>query len=80
VQHNQSRGPFKGGLRYHPEVSMSHFRALAEAMTWKCALVNIPFGGAKGGINCDPHELNPPRARGADQGVHRAVGAPAGPG
>ena len=59
VQHDHSRGPFKGGLRYHPDVDMDHFRALASAMTWKCALVDIPFGGAKGGIDCDPHELDP---------------------
>jgi glutamate dehydrogenase (NAD(P)+) len=58
VQHNHSRGPFKGGLRYHPDVDLKHFRDLASAMTWKCALVDIPFGGAKGGINCDPTELN----------------------
>lgn len=57
VQHNQSRGPFKGGLRYHADVDLDHFRALASAMTWKCALVDIPFGGGKGGINCDPGEL-----------------------
>ncbi len=57
VQHNQSRGPFKGGLRYHPEVDLDHFRALASAMTWKCALVDIPFGGGKGGIDCDPRKL-----------------------
>ncbi|MFT5328150.1 MAG: glutamate dehydrogenase (NAD(P)+) [Planctomycetaceae bacterium] len=54
VQHDKSRGPFKGGLRYHPDVDLEHFRALASAMTWKCALVDIPFGGAKGGIDCDP--------------------------
>lgn len=57
VQHNRSRGPFKGGLRYHPEADMEHFRHLASLMTWKTALVNIPFGGAKGGIDCDPREL-----------------------
>lgn len=57
VQHNQSRGPFKGGLRFHPDVDLAHFRDLASVMTWKCALVDIPFGGAKGGINCDPREL-----------------------
>ena len=59
VQHNQSRGPFKGGLRYHPEVDAGHFVALAEIMTWKTALLDLPFGGAKGGINCDPRELSP---------------------
>jgi glutamate dehydrogenase (NAD(P)+) len=58
VQHNHSRGPFKGGLRYHPNAELSHFRDLASLMTWKCALVDIPFGGAKGGINCDPRELS----------------------
>ncbi len=57
VQHNQSRGPFKGGLRYHRDVNLDHFRALAETMTMKCALVDVPFGGAKGGINCDPSTL-----------------------
>lgn len=58
VQHDRSRGPFKGGLKFYPNMSLDHFRALASVMTWKCALVDIPFGGAKGGINCDPHELD----------------------
>lgn len=58
VQHNSSRGPFKGGFRLHPKVDMEEFRALASLMTWKCALVDIPFGGAKGGIDCDPHLLS----------------------
>jgi glutamate dehydrogenase (NAD(P)+) len=58
VQHNQSRGPFKGGLRYHPNASLAHFQDLASLMTWKCALVDVPFGGAKGGIDCDVHELS----------------------
>ncbi|REJ88854.1 MAG: Glu/Leu/Phe/Val dehydrogenase [Planctomycetota bacterium] len=58
VQHNHSRGPFKGGLRYHPDVDLDHFRALASAMTWKCALADIPFGGGKGGINCDPRGMS----------------------
>ena len=57
VQHNNSRGPFKGGLRYHPVVDMDEFRGLASLMTWKTALVNVPFGGAKGGIDCDPAAL-----------------------
>lgn len=59
VQHDQSRGPFKGGLRFHPEVDLDHFVALATLMTWKCALLDLPFGGAKGGVNCDPGELSP---------------------
>ncbi len=58
VQHNQSRGPFKGGLRYHPEVDLEHFVALSEIMTWKTSLLDLPFGGAKGGIDCDPSELS----------------------
>jgi len=58
VQHDQSRGPFKGGLRYHPDVDFDHFVALATLMTWKSALIDLPFGGAKGGVNCDPGELS----------------------
>jgi len=58
VQHDQSRGPFKGGLRFHPDVDMDHFVALASLMTWKCALLDLPFGGAKGGVNCKPEELS----------------------
>ena len=58
VQHNAARGPCKGGIRYHPGVTIDEVRALASWMTWKCAVVNIPFGGAKGGIVCDPHALS----------------------
>jgi glutamate dehydrogenase (NAD(P)+) len=58
VQHNQSRGPFKGGLRYHKDVDLEHFVALGEIMTWKTSLLDLPFGGAKGGIDCDPKELS----------------------
>jgi len=58
VQHNNSRGPCKGGIRYHPNVSFDEVQALASWMTWKCATVNIPFGGAKGGIICDPKHLS----------------------
>ncbi|MFV1981961.1 MAG: Glu/Leu/Phe/Val dehydrogenase, partial [Thiohalomonadales bacterium] len=57
VQHNHARGPFKGGLRFHPNVDLGEIRALAQLMTWKTALVNIPFGGAKGGIAVDPTTL-----------------------
>ncbi len=58
VQHNLSRGPSKGGLRYHPSVNLDDVRALAMWMTWKCALVNIPYGGAKGGVICNPENLS----------------------
>jgi glutamate dehydrogenase (NAD(P)+) len=58
VQHNRMRGPMKGGLRYHPTVDEDEATALASLMTWKTAVVNIPYGGAKGGINCDPNELS----------------------
>lgn len=58
VQHNLARGPAKGGIRYHPEVDLDEVRALAMWMTWKCALVNIPFGGAKGGVVVDPRLLS----------------------
>ncbi|MFP3870165.1 MAG: Glu/Leu/Phe/Val family dehydrogenase [Syntrophobacteria bacterium] len=58
VHHNTSRGPAKGGIRYHPEVSLDEVTALSMWMTWKCAVVNIPFGGAKGGVACNPKEMS----------------------
>ena len=58
VQHNDVLGPFKGGIRYHPEVSLGEVSALAMWMTWKCSLVGLPLGGAKGGVACDPAELS----------------------
>jgi len=58
VQHNGARGPTKGGLRFHPEVDFDEVRSLASLMTWKTALVNLPFGGAKGGITCDPARMS----------------------
>lgn len=59
VQHNTTRGPAKGGIRYHPEVTLDEVKALAMLMTWKCAIVGVPFGGAKGGIICNPKEMSP---------------------
>ena len=58
VQHNEARGPFKGGIRYHPQVDIDEVRALASWMTWKTAVVDIPYGGAKGGIICNPKTMS----------------------
>ena len=58
VQHNVARGPAKGGIRYHPNVTVDEVKALATWMTWKCATVNIPFGGGKGGVICDPKRMS----------------------
>ena len=59
VQHSIARGPAKGGIRFAPSVTLDEVRALAAWMTWKCAVVNIPFGGGKGGVICDPQLLSP---------------------
>jgi glutamate dehydrogenase (NAD(P)+) len=69
VQHNGARGPYKGGLRYHPEVDVDGVRALAAGMTWKTALVDLPFGGAKGGIDLDPKGLSPAERQRATRAV-----------
>jgi len=66
VQHNNARGPMKGGLRFHPSMDEDHAAALANLMTWKTAIVDLPFGGAKGGIDCDPHVMS-------DEAVRRSI-------
>src|ERR1700730_15037108 len=58
VQHNMTRGPTKGGIRYHPGVTLDEVKALAMWMTWKCAIAGLPFGGAKGGVIVDPKRLS----------------------
>src|SRR5256884_1918701 len=58
VQHHLTLGPTKGGLRYHPDVTLGEVAALAMWMSWKCALTGLPYGGAKGGVACDPHKLS----------------------
>lgn len=58
VQHNDARGPHKGGIRYHPDVTLSEVKALAMWMTWKCAVLDVPFGGGKGGIICNPKQMS----------------------
>lgn len=78
VQHDNSRGPFKGGIRYHPSVDIADVRQLALLMTLKTSLVDLPFGGAKGGIDCDPSQLSRREleqlARRFTQGFHREIG------
>ena len=78
VQHDDARGPMKGGIRFHPEVDPDEVNALASLMTWKTAVVNLPFGGAKGGVNCDPRKLSADEqqrlTRTFVQGIHDVIG------
>lgn len=78
VQHDNSRGPMKGGLRYHPEVNLDEVRSLASLMTWKTAVVNIPYGGAKGGVTVDPRTLSRKElerlTRAFVDGIHDVIG------
>ena len=86
VQHNGARGPYKGGVRYHPAADQEEVRALASLMSWKTSLVNIPFGGAKGGVQCNPRDMSTDELRGLTRryttsiehvlGINRDVPAP----
>ncbi|MGB0716789.1 MAG: Glu/Leu/Phe/Val family dehydrogenase [Phycisphaerae bacterium] len=73
VQHNGVRGPYKGGIRYHPEVDLNEVRSLAALMTWKTALVDVPFGGAKGGVSCDPHNMSQNELRSLTRGFTQKI-------
>jgi glutamate dehydrogenase len=73
VQHNDSRGPGKGGIRFHPMETVDTVRALAMWMTWKCAVVDIPLGGSKGGVICDPHNLSARETEGVCRGWVRQI-------
>jgi len=79
VQHNDSRGPGKGGIRFHPLETVDTVRALAMWMTWKCAVVDIPLGGAKGGVICDPHNLTPRETEQVCRGWVRQLARNVGP-
>jgi len=79
VQHNDARGPCKGGIRFHPQETVDTVRALATWMTWKCAVVDIPLGGGKGGVICDPHHLSMREQESICRGWVRQVGRAVGP-
>ena len=79
VQHNGARGPFKGGLRYHPDTDLDEVRALASLMTWKCALLDVPFGGAKGGMTLDPAALSPRELEAVTRSFTNAISGVIGP-
>jgi len=79
VQHNDARGPAKGGIRFHPQETVDTVRALATWMTWKCAVVDIPLGGGKGGVICDPHHLSPREQETVCRGWVRQVARNIGP-
>jgi len=79
VQHNDARGPAKGGIRFHPQETIDTVRALAMWMTWKCAVADIPLGGGKGGVICDPHNLSAREQEAICRGWIRQVGRDIGP-
>src|SRR3990167_1604454 len=73
VQFNDSRGPFKGGIRFHPDTDLNEVKALSAWMTWKCAVVDIPYGGAKGGVTVDPKTLSANELEQLSRGLVRAI-------
>jgi glutamate dehydrogenase (NAD(P)+) len=79
VQHNDARGPCKGGIRFHPQETLDTVRALAMWMTWKCAVVDVPLGGGKGGVVCDPHNLTQREQEQICRGWVRQLGKNIGP-
>ncbi|MBN2565957.1 MAG: Glu/Leu/Phe/Val dehydrogenase [Candidatus Eisenbacteria bacterium] len=79
VQHNDARGPGKGGIRFHPQETIDTVRALSMWMTWKCAVVDIPLGGSKGGVICDPHNLSAREQEAICRGYVRALARNVGP-
>jgi len=79
IQHNSARGPMKGGLRFHPSVDADDVRALASLMTWKTAVVNIPYGGAKGGVACDPATLSAGELERLTRKFTQRIGSEIGP-
>lgn len=79
VQHSHARGPCKGGIRYHPNVSLDEVKALSMWMTWKCAMVGIPYGGAKGGVICNPKEMSKAELERLSRGYIRAISKCVGP-
>src|SRR5258708_6886699 len=79
IQHNNLLGPFKGGIRYHQNVSLDDVKALAAMMTWKCALMNLPLGGGKGGIKFDPNEVSRDELQRVTRRFVHALGSNIGP-
>ncbi len=79
VHHNNARGPYKGGIRFHPNVNLNEVKALASWMTWKCAVVGIPYGGAKGGVVCNPKEMSKNELERLSRGYIRAIASFIGP-
>ena len=79
IQHSNILGPYKGGMRFHPTASLDDFRALAAMMTWKCSLMNLPFGGAKGGIKFNPHAVSPGELNRITRRFFHSLGSNIGP-